>query len=191
MTEANLRVYHAFRSPYSRLGLHLLKRAGLSPDVIPFVTPPAGVAFADPMQNKPKLRYYSQDAPRMTLRMGLPIALPNPFDVDFTPANNALALANIEGRGLDFAIAVSDARWGRGENISDSDALKAAASQISWNADKIDAAQDDQRVMDALASYASMIEEDQVFGVPFAVYGESKYWGQDRFDLLLEDIAAG
>ncbi len=183
------RVYHAFRSPYSRLGLHILKRAGLNPPVIPFTGPPDGVPFSDPAQNKPKRKYYSQDAPRMTLRMGLQIAPPRPFDIDFDPANRTLAAANEAGRGLEFAIAVSDARWGRGENISDLDVLRRAATEIGWSTDAVDDAQASERVDALLADHRKLIEADGVFGVPFAVFGENKYWGHDRFELFVEDFS--
>ena len=186
---SELRVYHAFRSPYSRLGLHMLKRASLNPEIIPFTGPPKGVAFNDPMQNKPKLRYYSLDAPRMTMRMGLPIAPPKPFDVDFEPANRRLAFANENGRGLDFAIAVSDARWGRGENISQTDVLEAAAEAAGLDGKLTRQALDDPALDEKLAAYQDLVEEDQVFGVPFAVLGPQKYWGHDRFELLLEDLS--
>ncbi|MEO1013941.1 MAG: DsbA family protein [Pseudomonadota bacterium] len=189
MTDAETpRVYHAFRSPYSRLGLHVVKRAGLNPQVIPFTGPPDGAPFSDPMENKPKRRYYTQDAPRMTLRMGLPIAPPRPFDVDFDPANRALAAANADGRGLDFAIAVSDARWGRGENVSDLQVLQKAAEEIEWSTDAVDSAQDSADVAALLAEQRDLIKADGVFGVPFAVSGENKYWGHDRFDLFVEEL---
>ncbi|MBI1391148.1 MAG: hypothetical protein GC152_00270 [Alphaproteobacteria bacterium] len=188
MAEA-IRVYHAFRSPYSRLGLHVLKRAGLTCDVIPFTGPPDGIPFADPTKNAPKLRYYNQDAPRMTMRMGLPIRPPKPFDVDYSLANRALVAAQADGFGLDYAIAVSDARWGDGKNVSDLDVLKDAATAIGWRADAVDAAQSDDDVADRLGQMREMIEKDGVFGVPFAVIGDQKFWGHDRFDLIAETLA--
>lgn len=182
-----IRVYHSFRSPYSRLGLHLLKNAGLEAELIAFTGPPEGVAFQDPVQNAPKLAYYLQDAPRMTMRMGLPIRPPQPFEVDLSAANNAFAAASKAGKGLDYAIAVSDARWGEGRDVSDMSVLETCAENIGWNADAVRAAQNDENIADAHKHYRSMIERDQVFGVPFAVYGDCKFWGHDRFELLIEE----
>ncbi len=184
---SDIRVYHAFRSPYSRLGLHKIERAGLDVDLIPFTGPPEGVPFNDPMANKPKLAYYGLDASRMTMRMGLPITMPNPFEVSPSAANKGAVAAERDGRGLAFAIAVADARWGEGKNISDMDVLTACADQCGWSAEALCAAQDDPGVIEILKKQREQIAEDGVFGVPFAVMGVSKYWGHDRFDLLIDD----
>lgn len=183
------RVYHGFRSPYSRLGLHIVKRAGLDADIIAFTGPPDGVAFADTSTHPLKRAYYGQDVPRMTMRMGLPIRMPKPFDVDFAPANRALTLAAIEGRGLDFALAVSDARWGSGEDISSLEVLEAAAGAIDWPADKVRKSQFDAGVRAAMEAQRALIAEDGVFGVPFAVADGAKFWGHDRFEVMVEGNA--
>jgi len=167
------------------LGLHKIARAELEVELISFTEPPDGVAFQDPTQNKPKLAYYAMDAPRMTMRMGLPIVMPNPFDVDFTAANRALIAAVEADAGLPFALAVADARWGEGENVSDLTVLERCAESVGLSSSLIASAQSDQTT---LIKHRALVEEDQVFGVPFAVYGASKYWGHDRFYLMIEDI---
>lgn len=187
-----IRVYHSPRSPYSRLGLHVLKNAGLSDEVkikvIAFTGPPEGTPFADPMANVPKLAYFSQDAPRMTMRMGLPIRRPDPFDVDLVPSARAIAAADAARHGLDYGIAVADARWGKGLNIAELDVLAACADEIGWSGDAVHAAQTDDAVTALLAENRQLIEEDQAFGVPFAVFDGQKFWGHDRFDLLVEAV---
>ncbi len=182
-----IRVYHGFRSPYSRLGLHMLARAGLSAELIPFTGPPEGHKFDDPAANRLKLSYYLLDAPRMTMRLGLPIQPPNPFEVDMTAANRAAAAAELEGKGLAFAIAVSDARWGKGRDISDLSVLEKCAEEAGWDRARIGAAQEDGDVVAAMQRHRDTIAEDGVFGVPFAVMGARKYWGHDRFHILAED----
>ena len=183
---ARIRLYHGVRSPYSRLGLHIVKRAGLEAELVPFTGPPAGTAFADPTQNKPKLAYYSIDAPRMTARLGLPMKMPTPFDVDFAAANRAMVRAGLDGVGLDFAIALSDARWGEGANIAEPDVIAGTARAIGWSPEAATGALTDLAVTEALQRHRAMIEEDQVFGVPFAVMDGEKFWGHDRFELLVE-----
>lgn len=187
-----LRIYFAFRSPYSRLGLHKVMRAGL-PDkvetaVIPFTAPAGAAAFLNPTDSPPKLGYYMEDAPRMTMRMGLPIMPPQPFEVDYAPANRAFYAARAAGRGMSFALAVSDARWGEGRDISDPGVLSQCAqtaglpASMDLNADPSASADEDR----------ASIDEDGVFGVPFAVLTRNgqreRFWGQDRFDLLVEAI---
>ena len=53
-----IRIYHSFRSPYSRLGLHIVARAGLHPELVPFTGPPEGIPFFDPVESPAKLDYY-------------------------------------------------------------------------------------------------------------------------------------
>lgn len=187
---AEIRVYHSFRSPYSRLGLHILNQAGLTPELIPFTGPPEGDEFFDPVTSKSKRAYYMLDVPRMTMRMGLAIRPPDPFDVDLTPSYKAAVAAERDGVGMPFALAVCDARWGEGRNISDLEVLKDCAKQVDWTADEVETAQSALSVGKTLKKQRQYIEEDGVFGVPFAVYGASKYWGHDRFNLLVEEVAS-
>jgi 2-hydroxychromene-2-carboxylate isomerase len=188
---SGIRVYYAFRSPYSRLGLHMLARAELPASLIPFTGPPEGDRFDDPVANRLKLSYYFLDAPRMTMRMGLPMRPPQPFEVDVTAANKAAVAADMDGKGLAFALAVSDARWGKGRDVSDFSVLEKCAEEIDWDPARIDAAQTCGDVAAAMRGHRDLIEEDGVFGVPFAVMGARKYWGHDRFHILAEDAAAG
>ncbi len=183
-----IRVYHSFRSPYSRLGLHILAREGVDAELIPFTGPPEGVAFNDPTANPLKLAYYMQDAPRMTMRMGLPINPPQPFDVDLTASYKAAVAAVRDGKGLAFALEVSDARWGKGRDISDLSVLEGCAEKAGWDKNAVELAQDDQSVAAEMKCHRDLIAEDGVFGVPFAVMGPKKYWGHDRFGLLVEDM---
>ena len=56
----------------------------------------------------------------MTMRMGLPIMPPDPFDVDMTASYKAAVAAEEDGKGMAFALEVCDARWGeRQEHLRD------------------------------------------------------------------------
>ena len=184
--KADLRAYFAVRSPYSRLGLHKLERAGFDGELICFTGPPEGVPFSNPSDNPLKIAYFGQDVFRMTLRMGLPLALPDPFDVDYQPSILAFQAAKREGLGLPFAIAISDARWGLGQNISDADVLASCAKEIGWSGFSLDSVLVDPRLAADLQMDRAKLVEDGVFGVPFLVDGKDKYWGHDRFDLWQE-----
>ncbi len=186
----SIRIYHGFRSPYSRLGLHIVRRAGLNAEIIPFTGPPEGMPFFDPAASPAKLAYYQLDAPRMTKRMGLPMRRPEPFETNYAPANRALVAAERDGKGFAFAIAVSDARWGEGKNIGEMEVLEKCAESAGWTSEALHAAQSDPEVKAIIKKHRALIAEDGVFGVPFAVLGDAKYWGHDRFDLLTEDAKA-
>ncbi|MCI5048277.1 MAG: DsbA family protein [Aquisalinus sp.] len=192
-----LRVYFSFRSPYSRLGLHKIRLGGFEKKVpvkiIPFVSMAEGVPFFDPMSSPPKMAYYMEDAPRMTQRLGLPMRAPTPFEVSLTRANKAFIAADNLAKGLEYAIAVSDARWGKGQNISDMSVLAVCAEEVGLPADMPKQAKADAAIASALEKCAEKSAADQVFGVPFAVLeadgSTQKFWGQDRFDLLPEIIS--
>ena len=186
---SDLRVYFAFRSPYSRLGLH--KVAALRTDVpitpIPFTGPAQGAAFLNPTDSPPKLAYYAEDAPRMTARMGLPFVFPNPFEIGMAAAaNRAFYAAREEGLGLAFALAASDARWGEGRDLTDETVIEEVARRVGVTGDLR------ARRREAEAADRAQLEADGVFGVPFAVLARGgqrqRFWGQDRFDLLPEAL---
>ncbi len=186
-TQDRPRCYFAFRSPYSRLGLHKVAKAGVDAELIAFTGPPEDAPFADPTANRYKLAYYRQDVLRMTWRMSLPIAPPDPFDVDFTAANRAFVAADRDGFGLAMALALSDARWGEGKNIADPAVIAEAAGSAGWTGYDADAVAGDGGITAILTAHRAKIAEDGVFGVPFIVEGPNKYWGQDRFDIWLEE----
>ena len=186
-TASTLRCYFAFRSPYSRLGLHKLARAGFDGELVIFTGPPEDAPFNDPTANRYKLAYYQQDVFRMTVRMGLPLALPDPFDPDYRLANLSFIAAQNAGKGLDFAVAVSDARWGAGKNISEPEVLVEAAKAAGWDGFDADAISADDALAQTIKDQRALIAADGIFGVPFLIDGPNKYWGQDRFDLWLEE----
>lgn len=186
-TASTLRCYFAFRSPYSRLGLHKLARAGFDGELVIFTGPPEDAEFADPTRNKYKLAYYQQDVFRMTVRMGLPLALPDPFDPDYRLANLSFIAAQNAGKGLDFAVAVSDARWGEGKNISEPQVLAEAAKAAGWDGFDPHVISADDTLAQTIKDQRALIAADGIFGVPFLIDGPNKYWGQDRFDLWLEE----
>ncbi len=188
-----IRVYFALRSPYSRLGLQRITRAGLDAEPIPFTGPPEGNAFRDPTASPAVMDYARRDVLRTSMRLGLPIAMPDPFEVDFRTGNLAVLAAKREGRGLAFAVAASEARWGRGENVSDPEVLRACAEEVGIDPNLVTAAESDPSLVDELEAGREWIERDQVFGVPFFVIAEGekegwRYWGQDRVADLLEDL---
>lgn len=185
-TRDALRCYFGFRSPYSRLGLHKLAGVDFGGRLIAFTGPPEDAGgFADPAANRYKRDYIVQDVLRVTAAMGLPLALPDPFDVDWAPANRAFQAADRAGRGMAFALAVSDARWGEGRDISDPAVLADCAAAAGLPAPDVEALAADPDIRARFRADRELICADGVFGVPFLVDGAEKYWGQDRFDLWI------
>ncbi|MEO1657905.1 MAG: DsbA family protein [Pseudomonadota bacterium] len=185
-----LRIYFHFRSPYSRLGLHRIAEVAsgdrFEVKLVPFTRPAGGAEFLNPTDSMPKLRYIMEDAPRMSAHLGIAYATPKPMEVDYGPALDAFYVARAEGLSLPFALAVSDARWGEGKDISDPELLSLIAADVGVKGDITAAPSPDE-----LASDEEIIDSDGVFGVPFAaLHPEGKrkqrFWGQDRFELLVQ-----
>lgn len=183
-------VFFAFRSPYSRLGLHKLKRAGIAATPVPFTGPPDGAPFFNPTDSKPKLEYYLEDIPRMTARMDLPLGFPDPFEIRGDLPLRAFHWADRQGQGFDFALAASDARWGDGKDLADHGVLTAIAGGLGLSLPEAEALACDKTLDADMAKARQAVEEHGVFGVPFLVADGAKYWGQDRFDVFLETVSA-
>jgi 2-hydroxychromene-2-carboxylate isomerase len=180
--------FFAFRSPYSRLGLHKLARAGLSPRVVPFTGPPDGVPFFNPTDSRPKLEYYLEDIPRMTARLDLPLAFPDPFEIRGDLPQRAFHWADRQGQGFAFALAASDARWGEGRDLADPEVLAAIAETLGLTLPDAATLKGDADLDTAIEAARLLVADYGVFGVPFLAAAGAKYWGQDRFDLYLETL---
>lgn len=188
MTDQPIRLYYHARSPYSRLGVHLIADSGIDCETIVFTGPPEGIPFSDPTENPAKLDYFRHDVGRMTARLGLPLHPPENFMTDFDPAIRAGIAAGQAGYGLAFAHALSEARWGEGKDVADPAVLEACAAAAGWTGFDPNGAESASKR--GYVQQRRLIEQDKVFGVPFLVWGERKYWGHDRFDLFLEEYRA-
>lgn len=182
--------FFGFRSPYSRIGLAKLKAAGVRPEMIPFTGPPDGVPFFNPTDSQPKLEYYLEDIPRMTARAGLTLAFPDPFELTSRLPNLAFHFADLADKGFDFACAASEARWGEGQDLNRHDVLAGIAAGLGLDLPDDAALKASGAIKTAEAEARQKVNDHGVFGVPFLIADGQKYWGQDRFDLYLETIAA-
>lgn len=187
-----LRIYFHPRSPYSRIGLQKLAEGqvgGKIPTKLHILTRAAGTdGPPNPMATRAKRSYLMQDVPRSTLQAGLPIQTPDPFDPDCVPFYAMFYAARAKGADLAFAAAVSNARWGEGKNIGETDVLMACAAHAGTTITPVPA--EDLAVH--MEADSAQIEKDGAFGVPFAVLErdgkKEKFFGQDRFDLLVASL---
>lgn len=187
-----LRVHFHFHSPYSRIGLHRLHLAKVTekiPTRLFMLSHAAGTGAApNPIATPARRAYIMEDVPRSTMQAGLPISLPNPMSPDYTLAAAAFYAAQDQGQELPFATALSNLRWGHGKDVSHADVIMEAAKDVGISFDPLST--DD--VPARLAEDQQQVEKDGAFGVPFAVLDrdgkKEKFFGQDRFDLLLERL---
>ena len=129
--------------------------------------------------------YSAQDRARQARKLGMPYD-PQPLFGAANPAPAAYAvIAAQRAGGGDLAglvAALSRAMWAEGRDISDDEVIRAALEANDYPANTAD-----KGMLMAADTYAANLEEAVargVFGVPFFIAGEQKFWGQDRLDDL-------
>ena len=134
--------------------------------------------------------YRMQELARWSKRLDLPIKLrPAFWPANPAPASYAIIAAQEEGGG-DMAALVtglSRACWEEDRNIAEDDVIRDCLSAAGF-----DAGLAFSGMLKGAEIYPRNLEDavaDGVFGVPFFVMGEGRFWGQDRLDFLAE--AAG
>jgi len=188
-TTEPVRMYFAFRSPYSWMATERIAQEGIAIDPVAFIKPPAGTPPPNPITSPAKGAYVARDVVRLAKRLGFDFALPDPFDIDFSRPNNVFQLAKEEDRALAFMLAAYRARFVVGRNISEDDVLCDIAVEAGLDPDATLVAADsvDLRARTLLDLEKTLVI-DQPFGVPFFVYQGEPFWGQDRIDLLIEAV---
>lgn len=129
--------------------------------------------------------YAAQDRARQASKLGLKLdAMPLYRGANPAPAAYALIAAQAAGGGdlASYVTAISRAIWAEGRDFSDDAVIGKALADAGF-----DPAVADRGMLMAAETYAANLEEavaQGVFGVPFFVAGEQKFWGQDRLDDL-------
>jgi 2-hydroxychromene-2-carboxylate isomerase len=129
--------------------------------------------------------YSAQDRLRQARKLGMPYD-PQPLFGAANPAPAAYAvIAAQKAGGGDLAglvAAFSRAMWAEGRDISEDEVIRPLLETHGFPANTAD-----KGMLMAAETYAANLEEAVsrgVFGVPFFIVGEQKFWGQDR----LEDL---
>ena len=133
--------------------------------------------------------YRLQELPRLARRAGVPITLhPAHWPVDATLASHALIAAGARGAEMmPLSHAFLRAVWAEERDISDPetvDEILTANGQPAAASLDLDAAAESYR------ANTEMALEKGVFGAPFFLVGDEKFWGQDRLDYLDEHLAS-
>ena len=142
-----------------------------------------GQMLAD--RHESRKAYRLQELARWSKRLGVKLDLkPAHFPVNPAPSSYAI-LAAIKAGGGDLAGLVQAfprAVWAEGRNVSEDAVVEAILTAHGF-----DPAIADKYMMSAADTYGANLEEAVrrgVFGVPFYIVGEERFWGQDRLDDL-------
>ena len=129
--------------------------------------------------------YRLQELRRQAKKRGVPLNMPPAFfPVNPAPASYAIIAAAKAGGG-DLAGLVQSfprAVCAEGRNIAEDEVVKDLLARNGF-----DPSVADRYMLAAAETYANNLEEAVsrgVFGVPFYIVGDEKFWGQDRLDDL-------
>lgn len=191
-------VFVSTASPFVYLASARLPKIALRQGVR-FVYRPldAGALFARtgglalPDRHESRRAYRLQELRRQSAKVGLPLN-PQPayFPVNSAPSSYALIAAQAEGGGDVDALlhAIGRALWAEDRNIADDDVIRDCLSNAGF-----DPGLADRGLLMGAETYVRNLEhavEQGVFGVPFVIVGEERFWGQDRLDDLEAYLAA-
>jgi 2-hydroxychromene-2-carboxylate isomerase len=129
--------------------------------------------------------YSAQDRARVARRLGMKMdSTPLFGGANPAPAAYAVIAAQAAGGGdlAGLVGRITRALWAEGRDISDDEVLRPALEASGF-----DPRVADRGMLMAAEAYAANLEEAVargVFGVPFFLVGEQRFWGQDR----LEDL---
>jgi 2-hydroxychromene-2-carboxylate isomerase len=176
-------VYLAGRRPAEIAARHGAKLVYRPVDVAQLFPRTGGKVRAErhPSRNE----YSAQDRARQARKLGLKLdPVPLYGAANPAPAAYGLIAAQAAGGGdlAGYVTAISRALWAEGRDISDDEVIREALAGAGF-----DPAVADRGMLMAADTYAANLEEavaKGVFGVPFFVVGEEKFWGQDRLDDL-------
>jgi len=148
-----------------------------------------GQALAD--RHESRRAYRLQELRRQSAKHGLPLnPKPRYFPVNSAPSSYALIAAQAGGGGdVDGLLhALCRALWAQDRNIADDDVIRDCLAQAGF-----DAGLADRGLLLGAETYARNLHdavEMGVFGVPFFIVGEEKFWGQDRLDDMEAYVAS-
>lgn len=181
-------------SPYAWLaGLQVarLDEAGVQVDFKPVLF--AGLLAAHgtkgPAEVPAKRAYTFRDVMRQASAFGVRMTGPpaHPFN-PLRALRMCIAVDDPDARRR-FGLALMDAAWRQGLDITAADQLLRIAVENDLDGDALSRAADDPAVKERLAAQTSAAVAAGIFGVPtFLIEGEI-FWGADRIDALLRRAA--
>ncbi|MCZ6526380.1 MAG: DsbA family protein [Gammaproteobacteria bacterium] len=187
-----VRFYFSFRSPYSWLAVYrinfIIDELPVNFELIP-VFPPKDFNN-DPRLNKNKLRYMREDISRIAAAYGLTVKRTGLKEPDWIRPHAAYLYAADQGKAMEFCLSAHTARFSEGLDLGDDKVIGDIADQCDLNPVEAVNASNDRKYHHRVMQGMSKANEIRLFGVPFFIYKENKYWGNDRIEWLLRDIYA-
>jgi 2-hydroxychromene-2-carboxylate isomerase len=197
------RLYFSFRSPFSWLLVERLRREAPESlralELIPYWEPDASTAAALAERgasirygamSKAKHLYILQDTKRLSTALGLKMSWPVDVDPWWEPSHLGWLAARRDGCHHAYYDAVIDARWGRGEDISQAEVVAEATTAAGLDGNALMRAAKSGELRAEGVGCLQRAYEDDIFGVPYLILGWQRFWGVDRLDAFLDAFHA-
>lgn len=188
--QPTVQIYFDPVSPYVWLAfkeLGALKAAGLALDCRPILF--AGMLNAHgqkgPAEIPAKRAYVFADVLRQATRMGYTFKGPPTHPFNPLRALRMCIALDDAGERLQFAQALLQACWERGEDLSDRNTLERIADGCGLAARQLGTLAERPEIKARLMEATSAAISAGVFGVPTFRLGNELFWGGDRIDSLL------
>jgi 2-hydroxychromene-2-carboxylate isomerase len=190
---ATLEFFYDFTSPYSYLAStrveELCRRAGASLRWRPFLL--GGVLKASgnraPIEIPAKGRYMLLDLTRWARRLGVPFRFPSIFPVPSILALRAALAADKEGLLVPLTHAVFRAVWVEGKEIGTPEQLASVLDAAGLPGARLAAAAPAEK--EALVKSTQEAVDRGAFGAPTFFVGDELFVGNDRMDLVEEELS--
>ena len=188
MSDTVLKIFFNFRSPYCYLLSQSLFEELSKFDInVEWYSLAGWDGRSPPERAKVKVPLTRQDVARWCKRLNIPFN-PPPITTDPTPAAKLSFAAQAEDCLAPYVKKVMWTEWAEGKDIGQPEVLTAICESVGLNADTVQAAlsspENDERLEQNWAHAQSL----GVIGVPSFVIGEEIFWGNDRFDFVLEHL---
>jgi 2-hydroxychromene-2-carboxylate isomerase len=187
-----VRFYFSFRSPFAWIAYHLAPRVlrDLPVELQPIPVFPPPDYPNNPTDVPAKFQYIVQhDLPRIAEGYGFKLAPLAQLDVDWMPPHAMWLYAADHGAGERFGAEVYAARFSRGEDLTRPEVFASAARAAGLDPAATVAAGADPALHARVQRGFAQAIGDGVFGVPFFVFRDERFWGQDRISWLVRSIA--
>jgi 2-hydroxychromene-2-carboxylate isomerase len=188
MVKAPIEFYFDFSSPYGYLAAHRIDDVGAEAGRAVLWRPILlGAVFKatgqSPLVSQP-LRgpYHLHDLKRTARRLKLPFQLPDDFPMATIAAARAFyALeAGSPADAKRLALALFDAAFQRGINISATETVLGLGAEIGLDPTRLEAGIKDNDVKQRLKAETDGAIARNIFGSPFFVVDGEMFWGNDR-----------
>ena len=193
----SIRFCFDFVSPYSWLALRQAEsfaaRHAVEWELAPVVY---GVlldrnGLVGPAETESKRDYTFHDVARCAASLGLDFVGPPAHPFLSLGALRTVCLFENEPHVLRLAIALADAAWARGADITRVEVLEDVAEACGLDPAGIRDGIASPKVKDRLREHTDRALAAGVFGVPSFLLGTEIFWGHDRLPLLAQRLEAG